>query len=283
MAAIALAAAVLGASPAAGPPQFVSGVNLVEVYATVSDGTGEPIRGLTRESFQVLENGEPQTISTFVAGDFPLTVALAIDRSFSMSGERLAVAKSAARTFLGALRPEDEALVLAIGSEVETVAPLSTDRTRQYAALAELDVFGTTGLHDAIIRAIDLTEPGKGRRALVLLSDGDDRYSRASAADALARARAADVMIYAVALGRQRPPLFAELAGLTGGRSFHVRDPRRLAETLTTVARELRHQYLLGYTPSRPLVPGSGEWRSIAVKVDATGARVRARDGYLVK
>ncbi len=200
-----------------------------------------------------------------------------------MSGTRLALAKSAARAFLGELRPKDESMVLAIGSEVDVVAPLSTDRSPQFDALARLDPFGTTGLHDAIIRAIDEVQVAKGRRALVLLSDGDDRYSRATAADALDRARRADVMIFPVALGAARPPLFAELATLTGGRSFHTRDPAKLAETLRAIARELREQYLLGYTPARPVVPGSNEWRSITVTVKRPGAQVRARDGYLVK
>jgi Ca-activated chloride channel family protein len=209
-------------------------------------------------------------------------VALGVDRSFSMAGDRLAIARSAARAFLGELRPADRAMIVAIGSEIETLAPLSTDRDAQYRALAGLQPWGTTGLHDAIVAAIEAVQPAGGRRALVLLSDGTDRYSRATPADALERARRADVMIYPVALGRERPPLFAELAALTGGRSFHVRDPRALAETLRGVARELRHQYLLGYTPSRPIVPGQSEWRAITVKVPRPGVRVRARDGYLV-
>ena len=206
--------------------QFSSGVNLVEVYASVTNERGEPVTGLTQGDFELRENGEVQAISNFAAGEFPLSVAVALDRSFSMSGTRLALAKSAARAFLGELRPKDESMVLAIGSEVEVVAPLSTDRARQFDALARLDPFGTTGLHDAIIRAIDEVQVAKGRRALVLLSDGDDRYSRATAADALDRARRADVMIFPVALGAARPPLFAELATLTGGPLLSHARPR---------------------------------------------------------
>jgi Ca-activated chloride channel family protein len=264
-------------------PQFTSGVNVVEVYVTVTDDRGEPVRGLDKGTFEVRENGEPQAISTFTAGDFPLSVAVAVDRSFSMAGDRLAAAKSAARVFLGELRPQDEAMILAIGSTVDTVAPLSTDRTAQFAAVSRLDAFGTTGLHDAIVRAIDAVQPAHGRRALVLLSDGNDRYSQASASDALERARRADVMIYPIALGRARPPLFAELATLTGGRSFHLRDAKALPDTLRTIARELREQYLLGYSPSRPIVAGSNEWRSITVAVTRPNVRVRARDGYVAK
>jgi Ca-activated chloride channel family protein len=263
--------------------QFTSGVSVVEVYATVTDERGEPMTGLSREDFHVTEDGQPQTVSTFAAGDFPLSVAVGLDRSFSMSGEPLAVVKSAARIFLGELRPRDEAALIAIGSTVDVIAALSVDRESQYAALAALDAFGTTGLYDAVVRAIELTQPGKGRRALVLLSDGRDRYSTATADDALATARHSDVMVYPIAIGRERPEAFASLATLTGGRSVHVRDARALPETLKSIARELRYQYLLGYTPTRPPVPGSNQWRSITVRVERPQARVRARDGYLVR
>ena len=263
--------------------QFTSGVSVVEVYASVTDQKGEPITGLTRTDFDVREDGQPQTLTNFAAGEFPLAVAIAVDRSFSMADKRLEMAKTAARAFLGELRPTDESMLIAIGSQVETIAPLSTDRRPQLDALSRVDAFGTTALHDAIIAAIDAVQPAKGRRALVLLSDGDDRYSTATAAAALERARRADVMVYPVALGRRRAALFAELATLTGGRSFHTRDAKGLTETLRMIGRDLRHQYLLGYTPSRPIARGSGEWRSISVTVQRPSARVRARDGYVAQ
>jgi Ca-activated chloride channel family protein len=280
----AAAAAILSlAGGSALARQFSSGVNLVEVYASVTDSRGEPLTGLRQADFELREDGERQAISNFAAGEFPLSVAIAVDRSFSMDGTRLTLAKAAVRAFLAELRPADESMVIAVGSEVETIAPLSTNRAAQIDALDRLDAFGTTGLYDAIISAVDSVQPAKGRRALVLLSDGDDRYSRATLAEALDRARGSDVMIYPVALGSTRPPLFAELATLTGGRSFHARDAATLTATLRAMAHELHTQYLLGYTPSRPLVAGSHEWRSISVTVKQTGAQVRARDGYLVK
>jgi Ca-activated chloride channel homolog len=264
--------------------QFASGVNVVEVYATVTDQSGEPLRGLMRDDFVIREDNQQQTISTFAAGDFPLSVAIAVDRSFSMAqGGRLGVAKSAAKVFLRELRGEDEAMVLAIGSTVETVAPRSTRREEQSAAIDRLEPWGSTGLHDAIIAGIDGVQDAKGRRALVLLSDGDDRFSTATAGDALSRARRSDVMVYPIAMGRERPPLFVELAALTGGRSFHVREPKQLPDTLRRIARELRYQYLLGYTPARPIVAGEERWRSINVTVNRPNVRVRARDGYLAK
>lgn len=269
--------------------QFTSGVNLVEVYAAVTDQAGNPVTGLTRADFTVLEDGQPQAVSAFAEGDFPLSVAVAVDRSFSMTPRRQSgrprflSAPVAARTFLGELRPQDQSMIVAVGSEVEVVAPLSSDRPAQLKAVAALGPWGTTGLYDAIIHSIDAIQDAKGRRALVLLSDGNDRYSKASAADALSRARRSDVMVYPVTIGSTPPPLFAQLATLTGGRSFHPRDPAQLDTVMRTIANELRHQYMLGYSPAKGIVRGDDEWRTIAVRVTRPNVTVRARDGYMAK
>ena len=262
--------------------QFTSGVNLVEVYATVTDREGEPVAGLTAADFRIAEDGAVQTISAFAAGEFPLAIAIGLDRSFSMGGRdnRLGVAKSAARTLIGALRPDDQLMVVAIGGETVIVAPLSTDRAAALSAIDRLDAWGTTPLYDAALAALDAIQTGRGRRALVLLSDGADRYSDATAADLVDRARRHDVLIYPVALGSERPPVLAELAVATGGRSFFVRDPRTLTTTMTAIARELRSQYLLGYVPSRER-PEEPSWHSIDVTVRRPDVRVRARDGYV--
>jgi Ca-activated chloride channel family protein len=264
--------------------QFASGVNLVEVYATVTDRQGKPIAGLTAADFQVAEDGVPQAIAAFAADEFPLSVAVAIDRSFSMTTRkvnRLAFLKAAARTFIGALRPDDQVMLLAIGSEVEVAAPLSPNHAAALEALGRLDAWGTTPLYDATLAAIDLVQPAKGRRALVLLSDGADRYSRTSAADLLDRVRRHDVLVYPVAVATVRPPVFAELADASGARSFVAGEPRALDAAMSSIARELRAQYLLGYAPRNP---GAGAgWRAIDVSVDRTGARVRARDGYYAR
>jgi Ca-activated chloride channel family protein len=263
-------------------PQFSSRVQLVEVYASVTDPAGEPVTGLQKGDFVVTEDGQPQMVSTFAAGEFPLAVALGVDRSWSMAGEKLANAKLAAQTFLNLLKPADRSMVVAISAEAEVIAPLSADRSAQIRALKQLDPWSTTALHDAIIASLDRLEPESGRQALVIFSDGTDRYSEAKPPDVLARARRSTALVYPIALGKARSPLMAELAVLTGGRSFLLKDMRELEPTLATIARELRHQYLLGYTPTKPIVAGQSEWRSIRVTLrnPRPGIRVRARDGY---
>ena len=267
------------ALPGSAPGQFSSRVNVVEVYATVTNDRGV-VTGLTADDFVIEEDGIRQSVSVFAAGDLPLSVAIGLDRSFSMSRDRLDRAKNAARRFIGALRPADRLMVLAIGSDTEIAAPLSTDRAAALAAVDRLEPWGTTPLFDAALTAVDAVQSGTGRRALLLLSDGDDRYSKATTADVIQRARQSDVLIYPIALGKERPAAFTEFAAVTGGRSFQVNDDTQLRTTVDLIALELRSQYLLGYTPRRP-PEGRAEWRSISVTVNRPNARVRARKGYM--
>jgi VWFA-related protein len=241
------------------------------------------MKGLTADDFTVLENDVPQKITTFTGGDFPAAVALAVDRSFSMAGSPLTVARTAGRAFIASLKPDDRAMLISISGEVEVLAPMATDRTAIFAALDSLDPWSTTSLYDALIRSLDLLERETGRRAVVVLSDGEDRYSTATDAQVVNRARRSDVLMYPIAIGKVRPPLFAEIATVTGGRSFQLRDPKPLQSTLQTIAEDLRSQYLIGYEQKTAASGEGDEWRSITVQVRQPGARVRARSGYSTK
>lgn len=261
--------------------QFASGVNLVEVYATVTGPDGVPVEGLPAAAFRVTEDGAPQEIAAFAAGEFPLALAIGIDRSFSMSGRRLALVKAGASALVDALAPDDEVMVIAIGSEREILAPLARDKAAARAAIDRIDLWGTTPLHDAVVDAIDAIQPSKGRRALVLLSDGDDRGSETPAAEVVQYARRKNVLVYPIAVDRPRPPLFVELATVSGGRSASGKNVAELQKAAIGIARELRHQYLLGFVPSR--AAGAPGWRAIEVHVAREGALVRARDGYYAR
>jgi Ca-activated chloride channel homolog len=256
--------------------QFASRVSLVEVYATVTDPDGRSIDGLTASDFIVEENGAPQKIEVFASEGFALAVAVGLDRSFSMAAPTLSAAVSSTRAFVSALSPRDQLMLIGIGSETEVLAPLEVDRAAPLAALNKIDRWGTTPLFDAAVAAIDAVQAASGRRALILLSDGEDRYSRTTGPALVEYARRHDVLVYPVSIGRTRPAIWAEVASLSGGRSFFVRDLRELTPTLQTIASELRHQYLLGYAPPE----GRSGWRSIRVRVNRPQAQVRARDGY---
>jgi Ca-activated chloride channel family protein len=280
--ALALAGSVVATGQEGPLARFSSQVQLVEVYATVTDSAGELVTGLRQGDFAVFENSQPQQISTFAAGEFPLTVALGVDRSWSMAGKPLELAKQASRSFLNQLKPNDRSMVVAISNTADVIAPLSSDRFTQARAITALEPWSTTALRDSIIAALDRLETEPGRQALVLFSDGEDRYSAASEADVVARARRSNALIYPITIGKQRPATLAELAVLTGGRSFQLKDASELERTLSTIAKELRYQYLLGYAPSQPIDPGVHEWRSIRVTLTGNrpGLLVRARDGY---
>jgi Ca-activated chloride channel family protein len=257
--------------------QFTSRVNLVEVYATVTGPDGQFIDGLTARDFIVEEDGMPRNIEVFASEGFALAVAVGLDHSFSVPAATLAATAAAARTFIDALAPRDSLMVIGIGSETEVMAPLDTDRRTAQAALSKVQRWGTTPLYDAAIKAIDAVQSAAGRRALILLSDGVDRYSRTTGPELVEYARGHDVLVYPVSIGRTREPIWAELASVSGGRSFVVPNVRELNPTLQTIAGELRHQYLLGYSPLRD---GRSGWRSIRVRVNRPHAQVRARDGY---
>ncbi|HTV00811.1 MAG TPA: VWA domain-containing protein, partial [Luteitalea sp.] len=255
--------------------------DLVEVYATVSDRDGRFVTDLGRDEFVVREEGQVQAVSTFAAGDQPVSLAIAVDRSWSMAGERLAAAQRAGRALLNDLSDQDRAMLVAIGSDVDVPVPITNDRLAVDTALQRLDPWGSTALFDAVVTAFDAIEPAPGRRALVLVSDGLERNSTRTADDVLSRARASDVLAYPVVLDRKVSPLLERLAATTGGRAQRVRKLGDLPGALRRIASELRHQYLLGYQPTWP--PASGEYRRVTVEVRRPRHVVRARAGYLVR
>ena len=172
-------------------------------------------------------------------------------------------------------RPDDQH----IGNRFCDLGGHCLTRAGDLAPWESIDAWGTTPLYDAAAQALDAMAARSGRRALLLISDGGDRDSRTTAADLIARARQSHVLVYPVAIGGTRPPVFAELADVTGGRTFFIDDPKRLESQLRALARELRFQYLLGYTPS-PRAGADPAWRAIEVSVSRPDVRVRAREGY---
>ena len=280
------AVAAISVAPAAQEPtaRFSSGVQAVEVYASVTDAAGEPVTGLKAYDFHLEDDRRSQAITTFAEGAFPLTVALGVDRSLSMRGEPLRLARGAAQRFLQQLQPGDRSMVVAISADADIVAPLDMPREQQVAAVAGLDAWSTTALRDAVVKTLDRLAPETGRQAVVVFSDGTDRYSEVSAAEMLERARRGSALVYPIVFGRAPVAALSDVARLTGGRSFVLPDARGLDAALGSIARELRHQYLLGYAPAGPVE--AGRWHPIRVSVrgqDTKGWRVRARDGYVAR
>jgi VWFA-related protein len=268
---------------------------VVDVYAVVTDREGRLITGLERRSFELREDGAPQSIELFAREtDAPLSLGLVVDTSASQAA-LLPAEKRRARAFLDrVLRPRDEALVMGFDRELSIVQGFTADRPALAEALAGLrvdrgvaatgDAARGTRLYDAIQEASGLMASRKGRRVIVLLTDGEDQGSHASRARALEAAERAGATLYSVVVadpefywGRGRDyrgeEQLAALLRRTGG--WLVRPDA--GDGLETVAAELRAQYRLGYTPRRGY---DGTYRRIQVRIHHRGYSVRARTGY---
>ena len=247
--------------------QFSSSVQLVEVYATVTDAKGGAGHRSRQSDFEVLEDGASQEVTTFAAGEFPLTVALGVDPASAW--RRTAAAGQAG---VAGVPSRAEAGGSIDGRRDQQrgrchCAAVSTDRAAQSRAISALDAWSTTALHDAIVATLDRLEPEPGRQAIVVFSDGADRYSKHSAArgDGRAPQQCADL---SDRVRRTRPALLAELAVLTGGRSFPF-------------ARRARAREDAGDDRARAALPVSA--RLHAREVDAarrarSGGRSRSRE-----
>jgi Ca-activated chloride channel family protein len=259
-------------------------VNLVEVLTTVLDRSNRPVAGLTREEFEVMEDGRPQKIEKFeLVEDLPLSVGFAIDTSGSME-MALPEAQKAAIGFLeNLITPRDRVFAVGFAGEPELLIPPTDDVRAIEGALEELRSVGWTALHDAIISSLYYFRGTRGRKALILLSDGDDSASYYPFRDALEYARRSGVVIYSVGIGvsglktgiRRK---LNQLAEETGGRTFVIERAEDLKDVYSSIEEELRSQYLVTYSSD-----GKGDpetFRTIEVKVRKGKLKTRSTRGY---
>jgi VWFA-related protein len=258
-------------------------VNLVELYTTVLDGSGHPVPGLAQSDFTVLEDGRPQKLARFeLVENLPLTLGLVLDTSGSMA-TRMGEAQRAASQFLERLvRPSDQCFALSFADRPTLLVPRTPDPDAVATALRGLQASGNTSLHDAVVYALYYFRGSSGRRAIVLLSDGEDTSSSIPFRDALEYARRSGVVIYPVGLdvgsfGTVRAHL-NDLAQETGGRAFFIKKVEELEDVYQVIERELRNQYLLAYSSDRPAV--EGQFRQVEVKLGRSGLKARTIRGY---
>ncbi|HEY8550721.1 MAG TPA: VWA domain-containing protein [Vicinamibacterales bacterium] len=280
--------AALTLSAAAQQPTFRSGTQTVPLYVTVTDDRGRLVPDLQREDFQVLDNGQPQEISLFDNTVRPITAVVMLDTSGSMT-MNLDLVKAAAEQFIIRLLPEDKALVGAFNDKVEFgPSGFTNDRDSLTTDIRELDFGNATRLWDAVDLSIDQLQGVEGRRVVVVFTDGADMGSRASQGKVVDRARADEVMIYAIGMEsvmapggrviRTRPDRgLKRLAEETGGGYFELKKTDELGPAFTRVAQELHSQYLLGFTPQKL----DGKVHRLEVKVSRPGHKARARRSYL--
>ena len=258
--------------------------DLVVLNATVLDKDGKFVPGLKRSDFQIFEDGAEQKLASFTAEETPFAAAILLDTSGSME-TRLTLGRSAAIRFLEGLRDEDVAAVYNFDSKVEQMQDFSPGRDLPARAFA-LRTKMMTALNDAVLRAADdLSKRSEKRRAIVVLSDGGENYSRASSDKALDHALQAGATIYAVNMSETGPgrdiagsSILKNLADKSGGRYVASPGGQELRDSFAAIAEELGHQYTLVYRSINR--SRDGRWRTIQVKPARADITVRTRKGY---
>jgi Ca-activated chloride channel family protein len=236
----------------------------------------------------VLENNKPQKISSFnFAANLPISVGVLLDHSGSME-KRMADAKTAAvQFFKSILRKDDRAFIAPFASDASRNAPFVFDVTTLEAQVNAIpDAGGGTALYDAIVTGLYRFRNLQGRKALIVITDGDDTTSRLSYDDRLTYARASRVPLYFIGIGfgfgpgsLGGPGKMRALAAETGGVAYLIRNTKELPDAYQAIERDLRSQYLLSYHAES--TKNDRAYRAIEVKVDQPDAKVRTIRGFI--
>jgi VWFA-related protein len=263
---------------------FSTGVRVVNILATVRDKHDKVVHGLTKEDFLLRENGRPQDIQYFgLQSDLPLIVGLVIDLSGSVH-QFVDEERTAAHGFLSqVLRPQDQAFLVTFGSKVWLNQPPTSSLSDLDHALAISGRFGgSTKLYDAVKGSSDqILRRKPGRKAVIVLSDGDDIVSKFTLSSAIEAAQRADALVYTLQLPGgtlAATRALKKMAGETGGRRFKF-NLGRLAETFAEIEEELRNQYLLGFEPPA----AATGFRSINLLAKDSHLTVQARTRYYLE
>jgi Ca-activated chloride channel family protein len=270
---------------------FRAGIELTSVAATVVDRDGRLVTGLTRDDFDVFEDGTRQPITQFTNERVPLSLGVLLDTSDSMHGQRLAEARVAVERFLfELLDPADEFFLVAFNHVPRVLTTWTRDRQLIGRTLEALIPAGATAAYDAVLAALPLFETReRPRAAMLIISDGADTASETAIRDLRSALLRTDAFVYAIAIdppgalainARVNVQALREITGQSGGRTEVIHTPEDLVAATQRIAEELNSQYLLGYTPPKR---ADGKYHSIRVRVRGTDYRVRARNGYVAE
>lgn len=274
-----LAAVLLMGSTAlaAMQPTFSSRVEGVRIDVLVTDGSRRPLRDLTARDFVIRDNGVLQTIDVVSFGELSLNVGLTFDLSDSVAGARHAQLRQASLALTSSLLPADQLSLITFNQVVSMRCPPATIHGCIDTALADVKPSGETALVDGVFAGMTIGERDAGRSLQMVFSDGLDTASFLDSDRVLDMGRRSDVVVYPVVTKGAKPAFLEELASLTGGRTYEVDRNDELSSTFKEILDEFRFRYLLTYTP-RDVQKGG--WHKLDVKVNRSGARVKARPGY---
>lgn len=283
-------AATIGVAAQQG--RFRSGIELVSLNVTVTDGA-KYVTGLTQDDFEVFEDGSKQTLSFFSAVQSPIALAILLDTSNSME-EKLATAQEAATGFVRRMKKDDVIEVIEFNSQVRVPQPFTNDVNALERAIRATSVNGSTSLYNAVYVSLRSLKDERAknaeeirRQAIVLLSDGDDTSSVIEYDDVLDLAKRSETAIYAIGLRQQESGrgkfkeaefVLRQLSQETGGRVFFPTSVAELPKIYQQISDELASQYTMAYSSKNPM--HNGAWRRLDVRVNKEGLTARTRRGY---
>lgn len=260
--------------------------SLVVLNAAVLDSNGQSVEGLKQNQFHIFEDGTEQPISLFQAEETPFAAVILLDTSGSME-TRISLARSAAIKFLEGLRPGDSAAIYTFDSKLNQLQDFSNSSDIS-EHIFDIKAYGMTVLNDAIYEAAaTLSKRPEKRKAIVVLSDGEDTSSKRSADKALKAALAVDATIYTVDMSsiddgnkrrQQNIGILKNFAEKTGGIFVPTGGGSVMRDTFKRIVDELSSQYTLGYQPAN--IKMDGKWRSLELRISRPNLTIRTRKGY---
>ncbi|HEU4713903.1 MAG TPA: VWA domain-containing protein [Pyrinomonadaceae bacterium] len=267
--------------------------DLITLTVTVTDTYGRYVSGLSKSAFTVFEEKQSQEITYFSDDDAPVSVGIIFDVSGSMSGDKVKRARDALSKFIQTSHDSDEYFLVAFNTRAQLLLDKNRDGDAVLDKLTFVETRGQTALYDAVYLGVEKVQRGtRPKRALLVISDGQDNSSRFTFDNVRRLLKESDVTLYGIgilsgsdagsSLGMEGQGILDELAGVSGGKAFFPRSGAEMDDIFEQIALELRHQYSIGYKPAN--FTGDGKWRKIKVKVTPPRGLprlfVRSKEGY---
>jgi Ca-activated chloride channel family protein len=272
---------------------ILTNTDLVTLTVTVTDTYGRYVSGLNKNAFAIFDEKQAQEISFFSDDDAPVSVGVIFDVSGSMGGDKIKRAREALSRFIQTSHNSDEYFLIAFNSRAQLLLDKTRDGNAVLDKLTFVQTRNQTALYDACYLGVEKVQRGvHPKRALLLISDGQDNNSRYTFSELRKLLKESDVTLYGIgilsgsdagsSLGMEGQGILDELANVSGGKAFFPRSAAEMDDIFEQIALELRHQYSIGYRP--PNFVSDGKWHHIKVKVTPPRGLprlfVRSKDGY---